>query len=79
MWHWLVVLHRLHISQNVIGRITIQHLTASVAATRFEYKLTPFEPEKVIFLLNRHLQENVPAAFKSLVLFFFQTAAYFTV
>lgn len=71
MWRWLVVLHRLHISQNVIGRITIQHLIASVAATQFEYKMTTIEPEKVIFLLNRHLQENVPTTFKSLVLFFF--------
>ena len=71
MWRWLVVLHRLRISQNVIGRITIQHLIASVAATRFEYKMTPIEPEKVIFLLNRHLEENVPSTFKSLVLFFF--------
>jgi len=39
--------------------------------------MTLVEPEKVIFPLNRHLQENVPTAFKSLVLFFFQTAAYF--
>lgn len=77
MLHWLVVLHRRRIFQNVIGRITIQHLIASVAATRSEYKMTLVEPEKVIFPLNRHLQENVPTAFKSLVLFFFQTAAYF--
>ena len=77
MLHWLVVLHRRRIFQNVIGLIMIPRPIASVAATRSEYKMTLVEPEKVIFPLNRHLQENVPTAFKSLVLFFFQTAAYF--
>ena len=77
MLHWLAVLLRRRIFQNVIGRIMIPRPIVSVAATRSEYKMTLVEPEKVIFPLNRHLQENVPTAFKSLVLFFFQTAAYF--